>query len=268
MRVIVYEPDYDAAHRTVLRAFAAGIPGAVVRPVTAYEPCDVGVIFGGVSKRFRHTLPKQTVIDKSPRFIMIESAFVKRGKYYQIGWGGAAGHADFRTGPDTPLDRWESIGADVHPWRFRPRGPVIVCGQLPRDVQVQDVDHRAWCRKMVAYFERRRVSVLFRPHPKVTDVTEYGVPASYIDTRPLADILNVARCFVTWNSTSGTDAAIAGVPVVAMDGGSMAWPVASHQLDMLEHTPDRRAWFAKIGYAQWTLAEMMEGKPWRHLTAQ
>lgn len=270
MKVVIFEPGYDAGHRQVLRAFADGIPGAVVRPVEQFEPCDVGVIFGGVSKRFKHTWSKQKVMDRAGRFIMIESAFIQRGRYHQIGWGGAAGHADFNTGPDTPLDRWETIihTTKCHPWQSRPNGPVVVCGQLPRDVQVQDVDHVGWCRKTVDHFQRQGVNVWFRPHPKVNNIADYGVPSKFIDTRPLAEVLDVARCFVTWNSTSGTDAAVAGVPVVAMDRGSMAWPVAAHQLDDLSHMPDRSEWFAGLGYSQWTIEEMREGKPWRHLMGQ
>lgn len=273
MKVVVYEPDYNEKHRKVLRAFAEGIPGAVVRPVTEYEPCDVAVIFGGVKKVFPPTHSKRTILDKHQgrSLLMVESAFINRGIYYQVGWGGAAGHADFNTKPDMPLDRWYALKAPARlPFVKSSSQPIIVCGQLPRDVQVQDVDHKKWCRNVVNHYVSRGQKVWFRPHPKIDSVGEYGVPFEYVDNRPLPDALNVARCFVTWNSTSGVDAAVAGVPVVAMDRGSISWDIASHDLDDVDFLPHHDTfaqWCAKIGYAQWTLDEMREGLTWKHLSS-
>lgn len=269
MKVVVYEPGYNEKHRAVLRALAAGIPGAIVRPVTEYEPCDVAVIFGGYKKAFAPTYSKRPILQRHTghALLMVESAFVRRGEYYQVGWGGAAGHADFNVDERTPLDRWTAIAGDmVRPWRLKPHRPVIVCGQLPRDVQVQDVDHREWCRETVDYYVRRGVNVLFRPHPKMDSPTDYGVPRDLINADALETTLKTARAFVTWNSTSAVDAVIAGVPVVALNEGSIARPVASFDPDVLDYTPDRERWFAGLGYSQWTPDEMRKGLTWRHLT--
>lgn len=256
MKVIIYEPDYNEKHRTILRALAAGIPGAQMRPVTSYKPCDVAVIFGGVKKSYPPTWSKRTILDnhKGRSLLMVESGFFRRGEYYQIGWGGAAGHGDFNTGPDTPLDRFHAMQQDrLRPWRLRPNGPVIVCGQLP------DVDHIGWVQKMTQQYPT------FRPHPK-TDVEIYRLPPDVrIDARPLAEVFQDAKCLVTWNSTIATEAAIAGVPTIACDRGSMAWPVAGRFT--LDFTPARAQWLAGLGYSQWTLDEMREGLPWKHLTS-
>lgn len=271
MKVVVYEPDYDEKHSRILRALAEGIPGAVVRPVTEYEPCDVAVIFGGVKKAFERSWSKAPIMEKHKgrALLMVESAFVKRGDYYQVGWGGAAGFADFNLKPDMPLDRWEAMAAEmVKPWRLKEKRPVYVCGQLPRDVQVQDIDHKKWCRDTVDFYVNAGIPVLFRPHPKVNDVLEYGVPPELICARKLGTVLKTARAFITWNSTSAVDAVCAGVPVVALDEGSIAWRVASHSLDVFDWMTDRDAWFAGLGYSQWTPDEMAAGLTWNHLTSQ
>jgi hypothetical protein len=270
VKVVVFEPDYDAKHRKVLRALAKGIPGAVVRPVTQYEECDVAVIFGGVKRAFNKTWSKAEILERHEgrRLIMVESAFMRRGVYYQVGFGGAAGHAEFN-----PLrrvlgmDRFFEINGDHYEsWQKRPEGPIVVIGQLPRDVQVQHVDHIGWCQQTVKFYADHGEEVWFRPHPKVGSSCEYGVPQKYIDTRPLKEVLAVARAVVTWNSTTGVDAALAGVPVVALDRGSMAWSVAGHSLLHNYLTPRRQQWASLLGYSQWTLAEMRKGLPWRHLT--
>jgi len=281
VKVICFEPDYDEKHRTVLRALVAGIPGAEVRPLGAYEPCDVAVIFGLVKRAYKATWAKQAVLDRHPplprgqarRLLVVESAFVRRGDYWAVGWGGINGRADFRSA-DVPDDRWRAIGVKTRPWRS-PRdvkasrlGPVVVCGQLPRDTNVQDTDHPAWCRHVMAWLAAERIPAVFRPHPRIDDPEVYGIAPALWDTGKIAETLAWARAAVVFNSTSGVDAALAGVPVVAMDCGAFCWPVASHRLEALAdpRCPSRRAWLAGLGYSQWSLDEMRAGLPWRHLT--
>lgn len=267
MKVIVFEPWYDDKHCEVLRALAEGIPDAEVRDVREYEPCDVAVIFGVVKKAYERTWSKQDVLgNHSGRSLLIvESAFVKRGEYYQVAWGGFAGHGDFRN-EDMPRDRWDSFGVQSRPWQLRPEGPIVVCGQLPRDTTVQATDHISWCRTTVNHYRPMRGGVLFRPHPRVEDPGIYGIDEALIDTRPLDVVLDEAQAFVTFNSTAGVDAGIAGVPVVACDEGSMAWSIAAQGVGKPLIYPSRRAWLAGLGYSQWTLDEMRRGETWRHLT--
>ena len=275
MKVHVYLPDYNPKLAAVLRAFAAGIdrvnPGwAEVRPLGDPAPCDVAVIFGLVKKSYEPTWAKQAILDrhKGRGLLVIESAFVRRGEYWSVGFGGINGRADFRSAA-MPPDRWQALGIKSRRWHRREDGPVVVCGQLPRDTNVQDTDHAAWCREAVAYYRGLGVQVWFRPHPRIADPEIYGVdPALYDPNRKIGETLKQARCLVTYNSNSGTDAAIAGVPVIACDPGSFAWPVAAHDLDRVDHLrcPSRRAWLAGLGYSQWNLEEMRAGLAWRHLT--
>ncbi|HEX9647074.1 MAG TPA: hypothetical protein VGB88_06220 [Alphaproteobacteria bacterium] len=291
MKVICFEPGYDEKHRTVLRALAAGIPGAEVCPLGAYEPCDVAVIFGLVKRAYKATWAKQPVLDRhrGDRLLVVESAFVRRGDYWAMGWGGINGRADFRSA-SVGDDRWRAMGVKTRPWRS-PRdakasrlGPVVVCGQLPRDTNVQDTDHPAWCRHVMAWLAAERIPAVFRPHPRIDDPEVYGIAPALWDTGKIAETLAWARAAVVFNSTSGVDAALAGVPVVALDRGAFCWPIASHRLDVLRdpgsspgagpgsspgagpRCPSRRAWLAGLGYSQWTLEEMRAGLPWRHLT--
>lgn len=266
----VYVPKYNPKHAEILEAFAAGAASCgvdvAVRNLGDWVEAKKAAIFGWHKIAFRATWPKQEVISRyrGDNLIIVESAFVRRGEYYQVGLGGFAGNADFRS-DGVPLDRWQDLGIKPKRWQRRPRGPIVVCGQVPRDTQVQHVDHIGWCRKVVNYYARRGEYVLFRPHPKIEDPSVYRIPPRLFDVPKLTQSLNRARCYVTWNSTSGVDAIIAGVPVIAMNPGSMAWPVASHSLDAQLRYPSRRQWLASLAYSQWTVEEMRQGLPWRHL---
>lgn len=274
MKVIVYEPHYNNKHQMVLRALAEGMRSCgemvEVRDLRDYQPCDVAVIFGAVKNSYPPTWPKREILQRHQgrSLLMVESAFVRRGEYWQIGWGGYAGTADFRN-QGMPIDRWHSLGIPAKKWRKgQENGPVVVCGQLPRDTQVQDIDHVRWCRETVAYYARNGYPVLFRPHPRVNDPEIYGVPGDLLDTGKIKDTLGEARCFVTWNSTSCVDALRVGVPAITCHPSSIGWPVSRHRLQDVDDLwyPDRSEWLAGLGYAQWNLDEIQEGLPWRHLT--
>lgn len=268
MKVTCFYPDYDPKHRQVLEAFARGA-GADVRELNDYAPCNIAVIFGAKKNSYAATWPKGRIMElhRGRRLVMIESGFVLRGQYWQVGFGGFAGHADFRNA-GSPGDRWERLGIEPAPWSDRPGGPVVVCGQLPWDTQVQDVDHPGWCRRTVRRLQRLGLRVTFRPHPRMKEPEAYGVDPALFDRRPMAETLAEARTVVTWNSTSGVDALVAGVPVVAMDRGSIAWPISGHQLEDALHPPRpmRRQFFYDMGYALWNLEEIGSGECWRHLS--
>ena len=267
MRVIVYEPRYSRKQQLILRQMVGGIKGAELQSLEDFVPgeADVAVVFGWYKLAWQPTMAKWPIIvHPGHRLLIIESAFQLRKSYYQVGWGGFAGHADFRT-DGVPDDRWRVMGIPTRPWQHNPDGPIVVIGQLPHDTQVQDVDHVQWCQDTVRYFQDAGQIVRFRPHPRIKDSLDYGIPEELWDQGKLRLTLKRAQAVVTWNSTTGVDAAIAGVPVVALDRGSMAWPVASHELAGAFVRPDRAQWFAALGYSQWTPSEMLLGKPWEHL---
>lgn len=260
MKVHVFEPWYDPGHQKLLRALAEGIPGAKVCDVRQYEPCDVAVIFGMVKASYARTQTKAQIIrkHKGPLLVM-ERGYVRRDEYYSLGFGGINGWAD-HCNSGMSDDRWKALGVDLKPWRSG-GDYVVVCGQVPWDVSVQDTDHRAWCQDTVEMLRRRGYEVRFRPHPMtVTRGVDYGVTP-----HPKAEI-DQARFAVTWNSNSAVDAAVAGVPVVAMNRGSMAWDVAGHDLDAFPPKPDRTQWAADLAYAQWNIGEFRSGAAWAHIS--
>jgi hypothetical protein len=272
VKVVCYEPWYAKAHQRALRAFAAGIPGAEVRDVRDYVKCDIAVVFGGHSKRFFNVTKDKHAIIKmhlpSRTLLVIEAGFLFRPDYVQIGWGGIGGTADHKT-KGVPGDRWEDLvrrGIAPRKWVSRTAGPIVVCGQVPHDVQVQNSNHIEWCQATVRHYQKAGRKVVFRPHPKVEVAEKYGVDPVLIDRRPLKDVLAEASLFVTFNSTVGVEAVISGVPTVAVNKGSMAWAVSSHGLDDEPYRRGRRSWLWALAYSQWNHEEMARGLPWRHLT--
>lgn len=267
MKVGVFSPRTtgDPIHDETLTAFCAGVnesgDHAESHFVVEYVPCDVAVVFG-IRKdavplsQFRGNIIDRHKAEGKP-VIVIDSGYVKRDKYFAVGLNGLNGRADFKNA-NSPADRWQSLGVDLAPWR-EDGGLILLCGQIPWDASVQHTDHLAWCEGILKRLkEATTKETRYRPHPKLKGV---------VNQVPLAQEMESAHAVVTFSSNSGVDAAIAGVAVFAFDEGSMAWPVANKSLAWIDSPikPPREQWAHNLAYTQWTIEEMKEGKPWRHL---
>lgn len=84
-----------------------------------------------------------------------------------------------------------------------------------------------------------------------------------------ADLQN-AHCVVTFNSLSSVEAVVRGIPVIALDGGCMTWPIAHKSLSDIEninYNIDIQEWKNKIAYTFWNKLEVKSGECWDHLKA-
>jgi hypothetical protein len=267
MRVgIYYHHNRDGSALQCCRCFAEGLARHGVAHFLAElgmcrRDCDVAVCWGARSaERLAHR-----------PYVLLENGYLgKEGAdpYRSVGINGLGGRADYGN-RGMPPDRWRALGIEVAPWRAGD-GCVIVCGQVLTDrSHTPWVDITTWYRRTVEVVARLgRGPVLFRPHPRCRASAETPpVPGVPISCLPLAEDLARARCLVTFNSTVGVDAAVAGVPLIACDEGSMAYAVAGH--DPAEAgdppRPDRTQWGYDLAYAQWRQVEIAAGEAWAHL---
>lgn len=271
MKVAVCLPWYNEGHCAVLRAFAAGVPGAQLCDIREVPACDAAVIFGWIKKKTPEwAARKQAVLDKvgPHRLIVLEEAFIERGKFYSVGLGGINGRADHAA--QKPVDgRFAALGFTLAPWKETLARRALVIGQVPWDCTVQDTDHPAWCRSTIHMLQRHGLAARFRPHPKAQGV-DYGVDRALLKDTTLAEDLAWADVCVTFNSNTGVDAVLAGVPTIAYDPGSMAWDMAGHTAHaaLTPPRPFREIWADRLASSQWTLDEMRAGLPWQRLRAR
>jgi len=301
MRIVVFQAHPTEEHKVVLESFARGC-GAEIRPASDYEPCDVAVIFGMVKwDWFKSPYPKSFIagfgegmsIDGTRKLLkvskkmkpgasakkaeivtrhkgpilVIEKGYVRRNIYWSVGWNGINGRAEFCSA-GAPDDRWRKLGVELEPWRDRD-GPILVCGQVPWDVSVQGTDHIMWCRKTTKALVDMGYDVVFRPHPLATAKgVKYDVYGT-LSKESLATDLGRARCVITYNSNTGVDAVIAGVPVISFDAGSMVRRVSGCGVEDIESPfmKEREQWAAEIAYSQWTTHEMQTGETWSTVRA-
>lgn len=213
------------------------------------RPCDFAVVWGW--KQFG-------VINAAPHTLVMEQGYVgDRMKNISVGWDGLNGRARFASGDGS---RWRQFEGLMQPWKSG-GSYALLCGQVPGDASLAGTNHEAWLQETADRLTVLGLPVLFRPHPLSRNVrTPRGATTS---AGSLADDLTGAAVVLTFNSNSGVDAALAGVPTVALDAGSMARPVAAD--DIRVETPDRTAWVHRLAWCQWTLDEISNGTAWEHL---
>lgn len=186
-------------------------------------------------------------------------------EWYSLAWNGLNGR-----GKAPPVDdggaRWRKyFDGLLKPWKSS-GDAVVIMGQVPGDASIEGVNMQRWYADAIEACKRFGLPVYFRPHPVAIERGHTEVPAGVQSLGgSLADALARARYVITYNSNSGVDAVLAGVPTIACDEGSMAWPVAGHGLDAQPPMPDRAQWAYRLAWRQWKREEIEAGMAWDYL---
>jgi hypothetical protein len=249
----VYLPRENKEHIETLLAFQEG-SGAEIKGINDYEPSDVAIIFGIGKKGIPVSFPRAKVFNGQKATggitIVIEKGYIRRDEYYAVGINGLNNRAYFNN-LNSPGDRFKELGVEL---KSGTDGYTLLCGQVPHDASVQNVLIDDWYQKII-----KSLDVVFRPHP----LFHVEPPGVEVSQKSLEDDLEGAGRVITYNSNTGVDAALRGLPVYAEDKGSMVYDIASQDLQDI-HLGDRTQWANNIAYSQWTPEEMARGLPWNH----
>lgn len=261
-------------HNFCVGSMMAGCPyDAEMAGITDFKLAEVAVMYGTYKSKVPISWPRGEILRKQKeagkKTIIIDSGYIHRGderdSYYAVGFDGLNGRADFRN-VGMPSDRLDQLGICIRPWREGGEH-ILLCGQVPWDASVENIDVLRWLRDAVD--EIRRITdrpIRYRPHPKARNASP-PIDGTDYSLRPLEEDLADCWAAITYNSNTGVDAALMGRPVFAFDKGSMVWDIANHEWSDLVSParPCRVKWTQDLAYSQWTPREMREGKPWQHL---
>ena len=207
--------------------------------------------------------------ERKPYLVMEKGSLGDQEEEVTLGYNGFKQRGDFCN--DTVSDdRWRARFSNLlRTWREPNSGPIIVASQVETDSSVMGIHMGSWAQGVVAKVRSvlNEQQIVFRPHP--LSASDRCPERATVSTLSLAHDLARASVVVTFNSTVGVDAILAGVPTIALDEGSMAWPVAAHELTestLLDgHEPNRQRWAERLAYTQWNHAEIEAGEAWAHL---
>lgn len=195
---------------------------------------------------------------------ILERGYIgNRFDWSSVAFGGGLNGRGIFHGPFSDGRRWEKhFGHSMKPWRDSERGDVLIMEQIPNDQAVLGHNLRGFYRRATQTFADQGFTVRRRPHPNMSPA--HGMAAIELARRSLEMDLSLACMAVTYNSNSGVDAVLAGVPTIAVDVGSMAWAVAGHDFT-IPPKPDRVPWARALAWKQFRIEEMISGFCWEHV---
>lgn len=165
--------------------------------------------------------------------------------------------------------RIEHLGVQVRPWR-RGGGYILLAGMGDKGALAEGYQPEQWERWAIE--EIRKVTdrpIMYRPKPSWKRAKPIaGVGFSHRDEK-IEAVLKRAHSVVTHHSNVAVDGLVAGIPAFCWSG--VAAGLSLQELSQIErrHTPDgREQWIADIAWTQWSIAEMAQGLPWRHLKGE
>ncbi|MEC9346066.1 MAG: hypothetical protein VYB54_07550 [Pseudomonadota bacterium] len=202
-------------------------------------------------------------IGRWPVLVMERGYVGDRFHWTSLGWNGLNGRADFG---NACVDgrRWDRFFAPfMQPWRQPKDNTALIMGQVPGDQSLVGHDFNNWIRTVTGALRVFGFYPVFRPHPKALQAWELPSGLDVVGG-DLQAALASAAVVATFNSNSGVDAALAGVPTVVWDEGSMAWAVGAQR--SIEITmPDRTRWAHRLAHCQWAPQELEAGDWWPQL---
>lgn len=223
--------------------------------------CDLAVVW-----TWRQLRLIKEMWDSGRHVLVMERGHLQpRREWLSLGFDGLAGRGLYARPADNGERFEQHYGAMLKPWGHQGGSHLLLVGQVPGDAALHGLDMEKWAQQVTDDALSRGYSVIYRPHPKVIMRDRFCPVGALYSPRPLEVDLAEALSVVTWSSTTAVEAVLAGIPVVAMDEGSMAWPIAGHNLDQLDRRHDRFEWCNEMAWKQWSLEEVESGVAWDHL---
>ena len=270
--------DYGALNSgPVFDAFANSLNDAGHTVVYNNSSADVNVIWS-VLFHGRMARNRQVWGHDKPT-IVLEVGGINRGVTWKVGLNGINRDGYFGDG-DNDNSRSNDLGLLLKPWRTHGEY-ILICGQHDKSLQWQDMPSMSnWF--LETYDEIRKHTerpILFRPHPRCRlEHIERGlknvhrqepkqIGGSYDDFDMGFD--NV-HCTISYSSNPGIHSILNGVPAF-VSTHSLAYPVGN-DIDFLHDIekpmmPERQQWLNDYAHTEYTVEEISQGIPLKHLTS-
>ena len=264
-------PVFDAFH-----AGALALGHSV--DVNGSDGVDViwSVLFNGRMAGNR-TIWERNILQHKPT-IVLEVGGIKRGTTWKVGLNGINRDAFFsNSGNDD--NRVRLLGLELKPWQTDGEY-ILIAGQHDKSLQWQNMPKISdWVMQTIETIQKHsKRPILFRPHPRcplphiekefknVKRQDPIHINGTYDDFD-----LQFSNIYATvsWSSNPGIHSVIQGVPAF-VGPSSLAYDVANKDLAMIEQPVlfERQQWLNDYAHTEWTLEEISQGIPHKHLTSK
>lgn len=272
--VAIYEDRSNLRARMLCAAMRTGIErvcGDVVRlrPEGHYKEPDADVaVFYGLAGNLARVLREYR--DSGLKAIYIDLGYWgrhdggRRAGFHKVVVNGRHPTSYFRAHPHSS-DRFSRFRITPRPWRSGSR--IVIAGMSARAAQAEGLAAEQWEKLAIAELRcHTGRALIYRPKPSWRGARPLSGAGYSPSTESLVDALNDCHAIVTHHSNVAVDGLLDGIPTFCWEG--VAAPMSLQEFSEIESPflpDDREQWAADIAYCQWTVSEMVEGLPWRHM---
>ena len=276
------KPVFEAFAKSLVDAGHSVVYNEPYQVFGHYDNYDVAVIwsvlFHGRMEKNKDVWEQNRLLNKP--VIVLEVGGINRGTTWKVGLNGINRDAYFGE-QDNDRSRADHLGLVCKPWRSN-GDFILICGQHDKSLQWQGMPSMSqWLLDTIdtirTHSER---PILFRPHPRCplpTIENEFKnvyrqqpvqLPNSYDDFDMGFDNVHAT---VSYSSNPGVHSIINGVPAF-VGTSSLAYDVAN-DIDFMHDIedpimPDRQQWLNDYSHTEYTLEEISQGIPLKHLTSK
>ena len=261
--------------KPVFEAFAQGVSTLGHEVVYNDLDADVAVIWSvlwhgrmSANKNVWDHFKKQ-----NKKVIVLEVGALFRGTTWKVGIDGINGDAVFPDG-NNKSDRAEQLGLKLKPWNTN-GSKIIICTQHDKSQQWEGMPPiQQFVVDMIRGVQMwTDKEIVVRPHPRcklnipgIEVQAPKQIPGTYDDfDLQFEDVYAV----INWSSNPATQAVMNGIPVFTGQS-SLAWDMSIKSLTNINNPllPDREQWLNNLAYTEWSVPEISQGTPIKHLTSK
>ena len=219
-------------------------------------------------------------VRQSKPTIVLEVGGIKRGTTWKVAINGINRDAYFHENGKSN-DRATQLGLQLKPWR-NDGEYILICGQHDKSLQWKNMPRMSqWVMSKIEEIQKHtKRPIMFRPHPRCRlEAIEHQyknvfrqeprhITGSYDDF----DMgFNNVYTTISHSSNPGIHSILEGVPAF-VSSSSLAYDVAN-DIDFLHDIenpirPDRQQWLNDYAWTEYTIEEISQGLPLKHLTSK
>lgn len=191
-------------------------------------------------------------ISDGQSWIHLDGAYFGRPNYFRV-TKNAFYPWDYFMDIQRPGDRWTNLNVDIQDWKYNPDGHILICKISDRSAAFLGSDINADIKHFKQIISKQSDRVII-----TRDKAE-----RYVE--PLKKAMEGCFSVVTWWSTAGVDALVAGYPVFLLSR-SVCESLAGNIFKINEpRRPPREQWLHNLAYQQWTREEIKDGTAWKFI---
>jgi len=257
-------------HRMVQAAMESATKQMGWQIVPRADDAEIGIAWGMTQKhqmqmqRFKDTGRKMLLLDLpywnragwrdyDLSFYKITINSMHPNEYLDAAYGGA-GRYDETNGP--MIKNWNRQGAFI-----------LFAGMGPKGCEMYNKAHGEWDRQAIAQIKQATdMPIIYKPKPSDKAPMHIDGVRNLQTHQPIANLLRNAHAVVTHHGNSSLDGLWRGVPCFCADGAGLLMGKSNlAEIDSPLYPENRREFFEKLAWFNWSFDDIVDGKPLKHL---